>query len=163
MAKEKQMPRKNTIPKEVFDLMWEIRKFTRSSLMLQQSIAQEAGLNATDAECLDYLMEMGPSTAGALVKATGLTTGAVTSLIDRLERGGFVKRTADPNDRRKVIVSLLPDRKAGISARYAKLSAAVQRQLSSFTKKELLLLIGHTRALTAIFTMQAVDDRQLQQ
>ncbi|HEV9037015.1 MAG TPA: hypothetical protein VGQ51_10350, partial [Puia sp.] len=72
------MPKEVKPPKEVFDLMWEIRIFTRSSLMLQQNISQEAGLNATDAECLDYLMEMGPSTAGALAQATGLTTGAVT-------------------------------------------------------------------------------------
>jgi DNA-binding MarR family transcriptional regulator len=148
------MPKEKQIDKEVFDLMWEIRKFTRSSLMLQHTIAQEAGLNATDAECMDYLMEMGPSTAGALVKATGLTTGAITSLIDRLERAGFVKRSADPNDRRKVIVSLIPERKTGISTRYAGLAAAVRKQLSSYTKKELLFLIAHTRALTAIFDKQ---------
>ena len=159
MAKDKQSGKEDQPPKEVFDLMWEIRKFTRSSLMLQQAIAQEAGLNATDAECLDYLMEMGPSTAGALVKATGLTTGAVTNLIDRLERSGFVKRTADPKDRRKVIVSLLPERKAGISARYAKLAAAVRQQLSAYTKKELLFLIRHTQALDTIFTAQAAGDR----
>lgn len=134
--------------------MWEIRKFTRSSLMLQHDISQEAGLNATDAECLDYLMEMGPSTAGALAQATGLTTGAVTSLIDRLERSGFVKRSADPNDRRKVIVSLIPERKAGITARYGKLAAAVQELLSSYSKRELLFLIGHTKALTGAFDKQ---------
>ena len=148
------MPKGRHPDKAIFDLMWEIQKFTRSSLMLQHAIADEAGLNATDAECLDYLMEMGPSTAGALVKATGLTTGAVTSLIDRLERAGFVKRSADPNDRRKVIVSLIPERKSGIRARYARLAAAVQQRLSSYSKKELLFLIGHTSALTAIFEGQ---------
>jgi DNA-binding MarR family transcriptional regulator len=148
------MPKEVQPQKEVFDLMWEIRKFTRSSLMLQHDISQEAGLNATDAECLDYLMEMGPSTAGALAQATGLTTGAVTSLIDRLERSGFVKRTADPKDRRKVIVSLIPERKAGITARYSRLAAAVQELLSSYSKKELAFLIGHTKALTAAFEKQ---------
>lgn len=140
--------------KQVFDLMMEIRKFTRESLMLQQAISQEAGLNPTDAECLDYLMEMGPSTAGALGKATGLTTGAITSLIDRLERSGFVKRSADPNDRRKVIVSLIPERKAGISARYAGLSTAVRQLLSLYTINEIKFLIRHTNALTAVFEQQ---------
>lgn len=152
------MPKEVQPPKEVFDLMWEIRKFTRSSLMLQHNISQQAGLNATDAECLDYLMEMGPSTAGALAQATGLTTGAVTSLIDRLERSGFVKRAADPNDRRKVIVSLIPARKAGITARYSRLAAAVQELLSAYSKKELQFLIGHTKALTTIFDGQQRDD-----
>ncbi|HVS95529.1 MAG TPA: MarR family transcriptional regulator [Puia sp.] len=148
------MPKEKPINKEVFDLMWEIRKFTRSSLMLQHAIAGESGLNATDAECLDYLMEMGPSTAGALMKASGLTTGAITSLIDRLERRGFVKRSADANDRRKVIVSLIPERKAAITARYGRLAAAVQGQLSSYSKHQLVFLIAHMRALTAIFDGQ---------
>lgn len=152
------MPKEVQPQKEVFDLMWEIRKFTRESLMLQHAISQEAGLNVTDAECLDYLMEMGPSTAGALAQATGLTTGAVTSLIDRLERSGFVKRTADPKDRRKVIVSLIPERKAGITARYARLAAAVQELLSSYSKKELAFLIGHTKALTTVFEKQQTGD-----
>ncbi|HXB95671.1 MAG TPA: MarR family transcriptional regulator [Puia sp.] len=140
--------------KEVFELMMEIRKFTRSSLILQHLISQTEGLNASDAECLDFLMEMGPSTAGALGKATGLTTGAITSLIDRLERSGFVKRTADPNDRRKVIVTLIPERKAVITAHYAKLAAAVQELLSTYNKKELDRMITHTRALAAVFDGQ---------
>ncbi len=87
------MPAAKETRAEVYSLMWEIQKFTRSSLMLQQIIAQKAGLHVTDAECIDFLMEMGPSTAGDLAKATRLTTGAITNVIDRLERAGFVKRS----------------------------------------------------------------------
>ena len=154
------MSKKDTVEKEVFDLMWEIQKFTRTSLMLQYTIAQKVGLNATDAECLDYLMEMGPSTAGALAKATRLTTGAVTTMIDRLERDGFVKRSADPNDRRKVIVSVVPERKAVIGKYYRELGMAVQTLLATYSKKDLALLIQHTNALTAVYEgrQQTVQD-----
>src|SRR5882757_4375726 len=94
----------------LYDLMIEIRRLTRTTLMHQHLIAQRIGLNVTDAECIDFLQEMGPSTAGALAKATGLTTGAITNVIDRLEKAGFVKRGPDPKDRRKVIVSFIPDK-----------------------------------------------------
>lgn len=148
------MSKKEVAEKEVFDLMWEIRKFTRTSLMLQHTIAQKVGLNATDAECLDFLMEMGPSSAGALAKATRLTTGAVTTMIDRLERGGFVKRSADPNDRRKVIVSVVPERKTVISGHYRNLAASVQALLATYSKKDLTLLVRYTNNLTAVYESQ---------
>ena len=79
----------------VYELMTATRKLTRSSLMLQYAIAEKMNLNPTDAECIDFLMEMGPSTAGDLAKVTRLTTGAITSVIDRLQKAGFVKRESE--------------------------------------------------------------------
>src|SRR6201995_6198325 len=102
----------NTHP-SVFELMLAVRKLTRTTLMHQHIIAGSMGLRVTDAECIDFLQEMGPSTAGDLAKATRLTTGAITSMIDRLEKAGYVKRSADPNDRRKVIVSFVPKKHEG--------------------------------------------------
>src|ERR1700710_739713 len=92
----------------VYELMMEVRKLTRSTLLLQHIIAEDMGLHVTDAECIDFLQEMGPSTAGDLAKATRLTTGAITSVIDRLEKAGFVKRERDLLDRRKVIIHFIP-------------------------------------------------------
>lgn len=120
--------------------------------MLQQIIAERAGLHATDAECIDFLMEMGPSTAGSLAKATRLTTGAITNVIDRLERAGFVKRGPDPKDRRKVVVTYIPEKKTGISESYVTLAANVQQHLSTYTKEELKLLTKYTDALTEIYS-----------
>ena len=144
---------------EVYDLMLEIRKFTRSTLMLQQMIAEKAGLYVTDAECIDYLKEMGPSTAGDLSKATRLTTGAITNVIDRLERAGFVKRSHDSKDRRKVVVSYINQKKTGMEIHYASLAKAVQNLLSSYTKKDLNLLIKHTNELTKIYKEQVTELR----
>jgi DNA-binding MarR family transcriptional regulator len=153
------MKSENKIKPEVYNLMWEIRKFTRSTLMLQQMIAEKAGLYVTDAECIDFLMEMGPSTAGDLSKATRLTTGAITNVIDRLERAGFVKRSPDPKDRRKVVVSYIPERKTGMDIHYASLSKAVQKHLSAYTKKDLDAFIKHTNGLTKIYQEQVKELR----
>jgi DNA-binding MarR family transcriptional regulator len=66
------------------------------------------GVNATDLRCLDIVQRRDGVTAGELAREAGLTTGAVTSVIDRLARAGYVMREADPNDRRKVLVRMTP-------------------------------------------------------
>lgn len=148
------MPAENKTTPEVYSLMWEIRKLTRSTLMLQQIIAEKAGLYVTDAECIDYLKELGPSTAGDLAKATRLTTGAITNVIDRLEKAGFVKRSHDPKDRRKVVVSYIPQKKSDMGKHYKSLAAAVEQHLLTYSKKNLDLLIKHTTELAKIYQEQ---------
>jgi DNA-binding MarR family transcriptional regulator len=144
----------NSISPFVNDLMWAVRKFTRSTLIHQHVIANRMGLHVTDAECIDFLQEMGPSTAGDLAKATRLTTGAITNVIDRLEKAGFVKRSPDPNDRRKVIVSFLPKKHSGAKAHYGALANAVQELFAGYTEDQLKFLLQHTQALTEIYQSQ---------
>jgi DNA-binding MarR family transcriptional regulator len=139
----------------LYVLMQEIRKFTRASLILQHIIAEDMGLRVTDAECIDFLQEMGPSTAGDLARATRLTTGAITSMIDRLEKAGFVKRSKDPKDRRKVIVSFVPKKHGGAKKNYALLAQGVQELLSGYSEQQLQFLITHTQALTGIYAATA--------
>jgi MarR family transcriptional regulator, organic hydroperoxide resistance regulator len=139
----------------VYDLMFAVRKMTRSTLIHQHVIAGIMGLHVTDAECIDFLQEMGPSTAGDLARATRLTTGAITNVIDRLEAAGFVKRSPDPKDRRKVIVTFLPEKHAtNAKIHYSALAGAVQDLFATYTEDQLNFLIEHTRALTAIFQEQ---------
>jgi DNA-binding MarR family transcriptional regulator len=90
-----------------------------------KAIAERAGLNDTDFECLDVLDWSGPITAGELARRVGITSGAVTGVMDRLERGGWVRRAADPADRRRVIVEIVPPGPDGPNAeRYADMAAA---------------------------------------
>jgi DNA-binding MarR family transcriptional regulator len=72
--------------------------------MFSQVVADKVGLHSTDNECLDFLILNGPSTAGQLAKYTGLTTGAVTAMVDRLIKAGYVRRQHSEEDRRKVVV-----------------------------------------------------------
>jgi DNA-binding MarR family transcriptional regulator len=77
--------------------------------MHARAIADRVGVHPTDFEAMDVLDWTGPIPAGELAKRIGLTSGAVTGVIDRLERDGWVRRTSDPRDRRRVIVELVPD------------------------------------------------------
>jgi DNA-binding MarR family transcriptional regulator len=85
-----------------------LREVTRLSLRFSEAMASELGVSVTDLECLDRVALGANVTAGALAEATGLTTGAITGAIDRLERAGFVERRRDDADRRKVIVAGTP-------------------------------------------------------
>src|SRR3979409_1184101 len=91
-------------------LMLALRRSSAAGVLHGQTVARRVGVNSTDLECLDLILMSGPSTAGEIARHTGLTSGAVTGLIDRLERLGLVERTADPADRRKVLVRVREDR-----------------------------------------------------
>lgn len=139
----------------VYDLMMAVRKLTRSSLMFQYAVAEKMKLNATDAECIDFLMEMGTSTAGDLAKATRLTTGAMTNVIDRLEKAGFVKRESDPTDRRKVLIRYVPKKHEKTKQYYDAMAADVYVLFSGYTESNLKFLSQHSEKLTEIFHSHA--------
>src|SRR5258706_16013736 len=80
------------------------RQYSDTSILMHEAIARKAGLSGTDHKYLGLLIEKGEITAGELSRLTGLTTGAVTGLIDRLEKKKLVKRQFDKEDRRKVII-----------------------------------------------------------
>ena len=77
--------------------------------LMNQAAADRIGINATDLNCLNILSFSGRMTAGELARATGLTTASITGVIDRLEEAGYVSRERDPNDRRRVVVTLSLD------------------------------------------------------
>src|SRR5690348_12788928 len=104
------MPHKtNQSPREVavHDLKLNLRHFVVELLVSSYEATEDVGVNPTDLGALCLLLLHGPAPAGRLAELTGLTTGAITGVVDRLEKGGFVRRQADPADRRKVIV--VPD------------------------------------------------------
>ena len=88
----------------VDELVLDLRQFAIGLQVANLEVAEAVGLSPSDLGCLCLLLLHGPSPAGRLAELTGLTTGAVTGVIDRLERAGFAQRALDPSDRRKVIV-----------------------------------------------------------
>jgi DNA-binding MarR family transcriptional regulator len=122
-------------------LMLALRRSSAAGVLHGQTIARRAGINATDMECLDLIMMGGPATAGEIGRRTGLSSGAVTGLIDRLEKLGLVERTADPDDRRKVLVKVREDRIGGIGRQFEPLARRMQALLASYSREELKLLL----------------------
>jgi DNA-binding MarR family transcriptional regulator len=82
-----------------------IREVTRLTLVFSEQMASQLGVSTTDLECLNLVAAGVDVTAGDLAARTGLTTGAITGAIDRLEEAGLVERRRDDVDRRKVIVA----------------------------------------------------------
>jgi len=91
-------------------LFQEFREMSAATIMFHQAVADRLGMNVTDHKCADILSRTGPITAGELAERTGLTTGAITGVIDRLEKAGFVRRVRDPHDRRRVIIEPSSDK-----------------------------------------------------
>lgn len=118
-------------------LMTAMRRASAIGVILSQAVAQKAGLNSVDLECLDLLVTGGPATAGQIGQRTGLTSGAVTGLIDRLERAGFVRRAPDRHDRRKVLVEVLPDRMAALDALFLPINEAMTDLLRTYPPEDL--------------------------
>src|SRR3954469_22820285 len=87
-----------------------LRRVNIQGSLFGQTVAIRLGLSESDVEALEMLLEGGSATAGRLAELMGLTTGAVTRMVDRLEQAGYVRRVADPGDRRRVIVEPVPER-----------------------------------------------------
>jgi DNA-binding MarR family transcriptional regulator len=116
-----------------------LRSFSAASDLLDLAVAEQVGVNRTDLRCLDHLARFGPLPAGRLAEAVGLTSGAFTAAIDRLVKAGFVRRRADPADRRRVLVELTADADR-VVALFADLRGATNRLLADFSDAELQLL-----------------------
>jgi DNA-binding MarR family transcriptional regulator len=110
--------------------------YQRATDGFDDAVGQVLGLNPTDLRCLDWLTE-GPMTAGELSSATGLSSAATTTLLDRLEAKGYVRRVRDTADRRKVLAELTPEGRGRIGALYGPLAAEGGALLQRFSDAEL--------------------------
>jgi DNA-binding MarR family transcriptional regulator len=118
-----------------------VRKSSGIGVIFGQTVANAVGVSSSDLECLDFLNIEGRVTAGRLAELTGLTTGAITGLVDRMEKAGFVRRERDEEDRRKVYIALIPEALEKVSRYYEPLQKAVTKNWESYTDAELKLLL----------------------
>ena len=117
------------------------RQLSTATIMFHQAVADRLGLNPTDHKCADLLFMKGPMTAGELGQLTGLTTGAITSVIDRLEGVGFVRREADPDDRRRVIVRVGSKCHQEVGKLFESLARAMSELCARYNDRELAVIL----------------------
>jgi DNA-binding MarR family transcriptional regulator len=139
-----------------------MRDVSGQGVLYSQAVAERLGMNSTDLECLDHILR-GPVTAGRLAEVTGLTTGAITGVIDRLERVGLARRERDPDDRRKILVRVLPAVGERVAPQFAPMERAAMAVLASYRDDQLALLLdflARTRnaALTAMSELRALPE-----
>jgi DNA-binding MarR family transcriptional regulator len=120
-----------------------MRKSSAQGTMFAKAVAEQAGISSSDMDCMDFLNMEGRMTAGRLAELTGLTTGAITGVIDRMEKAGFVRRERDESDRRKVFIAPVPERLAAIGTLYELLQRAMQKQTDAYTDTELKLILRY--------------------
>jgi DNA-binding MarR family transcriptional regulator len=127
-----------------------LRRSSAYSVLFNEAVADCVGLNATDLRCLDIIGRLGPLTPGRLAELTSLTTGAITGVVDKLERRGFVARRPDPDDRRRVIVSALPEARETISPLFEPLSQAMDALCRRYSAAELATIVDFVEQLEPI-------------
>jgi DNA-binding MarR family transcriptional regulator len=119
------------------------RRLSNATVMFHQAVADRLGMNLTDYKALGILADTGPITAGRLAEITGLTTGAVTGIVDRLERSGHVRRERGAEDRRKVIIQAIrtPEHDQAAGGIFAPLMRAVEEDLAGYSEDQLALVL----------------------
>lgn len=116
-----------------------MREFMARAVLFQDAVARSGGLNGSDLQAVGLLLSEGPATPGELASRIGLTAGgAITAMIDRLERAGYVSRSRDAADRRKVIVSAVPETvMARVGPVYEGVAARWNEYLETLTDEQL--------------------------
>ena len=132
------------------------RKVSTQTVFLHQAIAQTIGLNATDTKCLDLILShpMGSMTAGRLSTMTGLTTGAITHILDRLEKRQIIERVRDTGDRRRVFVHVNPQSLAPLMPQYEMIGKAYTDLVDQYSDEQLRLICDYMEKASVVAEQQ---------
>jgi DNA-binding MarR family transcriptional regulator len=134
--------------RELFDrLIVELRAAVAASARYDQAVADALGFNRTDTRCIDLLDREGQLTAGELAARTGLTTGAITTVIDRLEKASHVRRLPDPSDRRRVYVELTAEARNTAAGFYSDHARRAEQLYPRYTEEQVELLLDFFRGM----------------
>lgn len=137
---------------------WYMREQSAITVMFHAKVAAQMGLSATDEKCLDLAMRAdGPVTAGKIAELSGLSTGAVTGVIDRLERAGYVRRVRDPHDRRKVLVEVTVGDVDKFGEVFEVARQAMIEVLEQFDERELEVIERYLKLQTTTFRKRMID------
>lgn len=132
--------------KALLNKLWNLgRAASTQTVFLHQAIAQSFGLNATDTKCLDLILTNPgvPVTAGWLSAMSGLTTGAVTHILDRLEKRKLIQRVRDTRDRRKIFVRVRQENLAPLTPRYEAVGKAFMELVEGYGDEELRVICDY--------------------
>lgn len=135
------------------------RKISTQTVFLHQAIAQSVGLNATDTKCIDLILchPHGSLTAGELSVMTGLTTGAITHILDRLEKRQFVERVRDTSDRRKVFIRVRPETLEPLAPKYEGVAKAYMNLAERYDDAELQLICDYMESASEVSTRELAN------
>ena len=131
------------------DVAGRLRRFSTAAVLFHHAVAERLGLGPTDHKCLDVLRERGPMIGRELAAFTGLTSGAVTGVVARLERAGYLRREPDPRDQRAQILSAARGSARDLEAIFGPIRAEAAALLAGFD--------AHQRAAIAEFMTRSTE------
>ena len=141
---------RNTRAEVIASLEQALRRMGSLDVLFAQALVDRLGINLTDFICLSILEATGPMTAGRLAELTGLTSGAVTGVVDRLEKSGYARRTKDPNDRRVVIIEAARERRKQFDALLGPFGEAMRRVFNELTVEQLGTVTSFIQKLSSV-------------
>jgi DNA-binding MarR family transcriptional regulator len=127
------------------------REYGISNVLFRNVVAERLGLNVTDMECLGLLFHKGFSSPSELAAHTGLTSGATTAMLDRLEKSGLIERRPNPDDRRGTLIVLVRSGAEKIAPWFNFVRKAQDDLVSSYSEKDLQLITGFFERYTAMW------------
>ena len=116
------------------------RQYGISTVLFRNLVGEHLGVNVTDMECLGLLFFKGVATPSELASYTGLTSGATTAMLDRLEAGGLIERRPNPEDRRGTLIHLLKSGAEKVAPWFASARQAQNALVSSYSENELQII-----------------------
>jgi DNA-binding MarR family transcriptional regulator len=142
MSAKKRTSRSDAVPlkERVEQVGIAVRKMGAQSVVTSKTVADRFDLNQTDLEVLDLIFLRKQASAGDLADATGLSSGSVTALIDRLETAGYIERMDDPEDRRRVLVRVCQEAIEPIKATYMGMQKKMFALWSTFEPRDLKVI-----------------------
>src|SRR5262245_10760054 len=133
------------------ELLDEARGLSGDLDRLSQAVAEQVDLSSAELLAMDLISGAGSLSAGELARELRLTTGAITGLVDRLEKAGFARRVPDAEDRRRVLVEAT-SKERKIGEMYAPLAASLRRAIADYSERDLQTLTGFLRRLRSVVT-----------
>jgi DNA-binding MarR family transcriptional regulator len=132
----------------------EIMGYLGAASDFDEGLAKKLKLSRTDMRCLDLIGRLGPMTAGQLAEESGLTTGAVTFILDRLEASGMVTRRRDTEDRRRVWVEIVPAARQRLQGLQQPVAEEMREVAQRFKADELAIVRDFMRQAKEVFQRQ---------
>ena len=132
------------------------REYGIQMTLYRNMIFGKLGVNGTDMECLGFLLSKRISTPTELAKYTGLSSGATTAMLDRLEKGGFIERRPNPADRRGTLIVLAKSGAEKVAPWFAPVGEAQNELISNYSEKELQLISDFFEQYAKIWEQERV-------
>ena len=141
-------PKKEDLKRQV---VREAREYGIGSVLFRHVLGEMLGLNATDMECLGVIFFKGVPTPSELAQYTGLSSGATTAMLDRLEKARLIERRPNPLDRRGTLIVLTNERIEELRAIFASGSEAINRLTASYSEDALATIADYFRRLVTVW------------